>query len=151
MRLSLGVTTDENELDDMLDVQMTDLSLSSDFLASNDPQEVAQYLNDIMEHFRRTQARAPRSFFLLCSWSQCKRQAKLMPQPNYMARQKEINSKMREILVDWLHEVHRRFKLSLPTFYLTINIIDRFLEKKVVRPVSPSPLLLGWLSFSAEC
>lgn len=41
----------------------------------------------------------------------------------------DINEKMRGILVDWIIEVHLRFKLKAETLFLTINIIDRYLEK----------------------
>ena len=34
---------------------------------------------------------------------------------------------MRTILVDWLVEVHLKFKLVPETLFLTINLIDRFL------------------------
>lgn len=39
-----------------------------------------------------------------------------------------INDKMRTILVDWLIQVHLRFHLLQETLYLTVNIIDRFLQ-----------------------
>tara|TARA_Y100000739_G_scaffold137078_1_gene118113 strand:- start:612 stop:2060 length:1449 start_codon:yes stop_codon:yes gene_type:complete len=51
---------------------------------------------------------------------------------NYMRSQTDINHKMRAILVDWLVEVHLKFKLMPETLFLTHNLIDRFLEKKVV-------------------
>ncbi|GLT58722.1 hypothetical protein SLA2020_315920 [Shorea laevis] len=51
---------------------------------------------------------------------------------NYIDLQPEINAKMRAILVDWLIEVHRKFELMPETLYLTINIVDRYLSKKVV-------------------
>ncbi len=35
---------------------------------------------------------------------------------------------MREILCDWLIEVHLKFKLLPETLYLTVNLIDRFLS-----------------------
>ena len=35
---------------------------------------------------------------------------------------------MRAILVDWLVDVHIKFKLLPETIYLTINILDRFLD-----------------------
>ena len=35
---------------------------------------------------------------------------------------------MREILTDWLIEVHLKFKLLPETLYLTVNLIDRFLS-----------------------
>lgn len=50
----------------------------------------------------------------------------------YMSHQTDINEKMRAILIDWLVEVHLKFKLMPETMYLTVNIIDRFLERKLV-------------------
>ena len=42
---------------------------------------------------------------------------------------------MRSILVDWLVEVHLKFKLVPETLYLTVNIIDRYLSlTSVTRP-----------------
>jgi cyclin B len=45
-----------------------------------------------------------------------------------MARQVEINDKMRAILVDWLIEVHCKFKLQRETLFITVSIIDRYLS-----------------------
>ena len=45
-----------------------------------------------------------------------------------MGRQDDINGKMRAILLDWLVEVHLKFKLMHEVLYLTVNIIDRFLQ-----------------------
>lgn len=47
--------------------------------------------------------------------------------PTYMTNQPDINDKMRAILVDWLVEVHLKFKLMPETLFLTVNLIDRFL------------------------
>ena len=43
-----------------------------------------------------------------------------------MDLQVDINEKMRAILVDWLVEVHMKFKLNPETLYLCVNIIDRY-------------------------
>ncbi|CAM8968243.1 unnamed protein product [Rhodiola kirilowii] len=51
---------------------------------------------------------------------------------DYMATQPEINQKMRSILIDWLIEVHQKFELLPETFYLTVNIVDRFLAVRSV-------------------
>ncbi|KAK9941244.1 hypothetical protein M0R45_017860 [Rubus argutus] len=51
---------------------------------------------------------------------------------DYLDKQPDINSKMRSILLDWLIEVHRKFELMPETFYLTVNIIDRFLSRRMV-------------------
>jgi len=50
----------------------------------------------------------------------------------YMSRQPHINERMRAILVDWLVEVHLKFKLVPDTLYLAIALIDKYLELKVV-------------------
>lgn len=39
---------------------------------------------------------------------------------------------MRSILVDWLVEVHMKFRLVPETLYLCVNIIDRFLDQAFV-------------------
>ncbi len=36
---------------------------------------------------------------------------------------------MRAVLIDWLIDVHYKFKLEPETIFLTVNLIDRFLEK----------------------
>ena len=50
----------------------------------------------------------------------------------YMKRQTEITEKMRAILIDWLVEVHLKFKLVPETLFLAINILDRVLERQQV-------------------
>lgn len=52
---------------------------------------------------------------------------------SYMSQQPYINERMRTILVDWLVEVHLKFKMVPETLYLTVHIIDRFLAMKQVR------------------
>merc|ERR1719447_1251470 len=39
-----------------------------------------------------------------------------------------VNGKMRAVLVDWLIEVHSQFKLLQETLYMTVYIIDKFLQ-----------------------
>uniref|UniRef100_H2ZC11 Uncharacterized protein n=1 Tax=Ciona savignyi TaxID=51511 RepID=H2ZC11_CIOSA len=51
-----------------------------------------------------------------------------------------LKSKMRCILVDWLIQVHHRFQLLQETLYLTIAILDRFLQ---VHPVPRAKLQLA--------
>jgi len=52
--------------------------------------------------------------------------------PLYMDNQPYINQRMRSILIDWLVEVHLKFKLVPETLYLTVNLIDRYLAKTEV-------------------
>ncbi|OMJ95919.1 hypothetical protein SteCoe_652 [Stentor coeruleus] len=74
-----------------------------------------EYISDIVNHLHETEA-------------------EYLPKSGYMIIQESINEKMRNILVDWLVEVHKKFKLVEETLFLTVNIIDRYLEKtQVVR------------------
>lgn len=50
----------------------------------------------------------------------------------YMHQQNDLNNKMRSILIDWLVEVHHKFKLQRSTLYLCVNIIDRYLTKVAI-------------------
>ncbi|XP_062374941.1 G2/mitotic-specific cyclin-B2-like [Sardina pilchardus] len=51
----------------------------------------------------------------------------------------EINERMRALLIDWLIQVHSRFQLLPETLYMTVAILDRFLQ---VQPVSRRKLQL---------
>jgi G2/mitotic-specific cyclin-B, other len=74
---------------------------------------VTAYVQDMYCHFREKE----------CTTS---------VRPLYMETQPHINERMRSILVDWLVEVHLKFKLVPETLYLTINLIDRYLTKREV-------------------
>ncbi len=39
---------------------------------------------------------------------------------------------MRAILVDWLIDVHLKFKLIPETLFMTVNLIDRYLNKNAI-------------------
>jgi len=55
---------------------------------------------------------------------------------SYMARQCEITPRMRQKLIDWLIDLHKRFRLEQETLYLGINLLDRYLSKKTVYKTS---------------
>ncbi|XP_007571055.1 G2/mitotic-specific cyclin-B2 isoform X1 [Poecilia formosa] len=61
----------------------------------------------------------------------------------------EVTSAMRAILVDWLIQVHSRFQLLQETLYLTVAVLDRFLQ---VQPVSRRKLqLVGVAAMLVAC
>lgn len=53
--------------------------------------------------------------------------------PDYMENQGQIDERMREILINWLVEVHKKFKYVPETLYLCVNLIDRVLKNKEVK------------------
>ena len=55
--------------------------------------------------------------------------------------QTEIKDTSRAFLVEWIIDVHRKFRLMSETLYVTINIVDRYLS---IQPIKKSELhLLG--------
>ncbi|XP_054467654.1 G2/mitotic-specific cyclin-B2-like [Anoplopoma fimbria] len=67
---------------------------------------------------------------------------------NYMQGY-EISGRMRALLVDWLVQVHSRFQLLQETLYLTVAVLDRFLQ---VQPVSRRKLqLVGVTAMLVAC
>eukprot|EP00562_Extubocellulus_spinifer_P024560 CAMPEP_0178660692 /NCGR_PEP_ID=MMETSP0698-20121128/27282_1 /TAXON_ID=265572 /ORGANISM="Extubocellulus spinifer, Strain CCMP396" /LENGTH=425 /DNA_ID=CAMNT_0020303409 /DNA_START=336 /DNA_END=1613 /DNA_ORIENTATION=- len=56
--------------------------------------------------------------------------------PTYMEHQPHINERMRAILVDWIVEVHNRYELVDEALYLTVSLLDHYLEKAVIRSES---------------
>ena len=75
----------------------------------DDPQAVTEYINDIMSYFRVIEGVNG-------------------PSPSYMSKQPHINAKMRAILVDWLVEVHLKFKLMPETLYLQQRVLSPRVE-----------------------
>jgi len=57
----------------------------------------------------------------------------MQPSPRYMDIQTDITPRMRAILIDWLVEVHQKFKMQPQTLFICVNVLDRYLEKKVVK------------------
>ena len=91
-------------------------SFSSDLLAVEDideedkenPSLVSIYSNDIYKYLRTLESKYPVA-------------------RGYLKGQ-EVMPKMRSVLIDWLVEVHQQFHLLQETLYLTVAIIDRFLQ-----------------------
>jgi cyclin B len=51
----------------------------------------------------------------------------------YMENQADINEKMRAMLIDWIIDVHFKFKLKSDTLFLTVWLIDRYLSEKQMK------------------
>lgn len=96
---------------------VTDIDLDD----MDNPQLVAEYVTEIYAYMHHMEV-------------------KQAPAANYMETvQKDLRVDMRAILIDWLVEVHQRFKLIQETFFLTVHILDRYLS---VQPVTRSRLQL---------
>ena len=39
---------------------------------------------------------------------------------------------MRRVLIDWLIQVHMKFKLKPETLFITVNLIDRYTERNQI-------------------
>lgn len=81
---------------------------------STSPQVVVQYIDHILQH---TLTREERD---------------IKPYAEYMLAQRDINSRMRAILVDWLVDVTLKFRMQSPTLFMTVALIDRYLSSHEV-------------------
>jgi len=50
--------------------------------------------------------------------------------PNYMIRQNGLTPRMRMVLIDWMVEVQLKFRMTSESLYLSVNIVDKYLQKK---------------------
>jgi cyclin A len=48
--------------------------------------------------------------------------------PAYLASQPEVHEKMRTILIDWFVDVALKFKLHPESYFLAVNVVDRYLS-----------------------
>jgi G2/mitotic-specific cyclin 1/2 len=81
----------------------------------NDPTMVSEYVVEIFEYMAKLEVRS-------------------LPLANYMEKQVHLTNFMRDELVDWLNAVHFKFKLLPETFFIAINVVDRFLSREIVLP-----------------
>nr|CAD7198609.1 unnamed protein product [Timema douglasi] len=108
-------------------------------------EDIYSYLRDLEDNYSPVVCPALPNFIIIprcledllshgVSDSVMKIEIKFPISPTFMS-ELLINSKMRSILVDWLVEVHQQFALLPETLYVTISILDRFLqiEKTVQR------------------
>lgn len=75
----------------------------------DDPLLVTAYVRQIYEYYRAEE-----------------HQAIVGP---YMQGDQDFNATARAILIDWLCEVHHKWKLHPETLFLTVNVLDRYLAK----------------------
>jgi len=88
-------------------------------------------------------------YYNLLKEEECPSMISLKNNKNFMTEQKEINAKMRSILIDWLIDVHFKFGFTDETLFLTVSIIDRYIS---VSQISRSHFqLLGITALMIAC
>eukprot|EP00300_Choanocystis_sp_HF-7_P027447 c32556_g1_i1.p1 GENE.c32556_g1_i1~~c32556_g1_i1.p1 ORF type:complete len:409 (-),score=103.88 c32556_g1_i1:242-1468(-) len=102
----------------------------TDLCENTDPQYVSEYAADILRMWLYKEKRR-------------------VVGNQYMRQQAEINHKMRSILVDWLVEVHLKFKLVPETLHLAVSILDRYLA--VISVARGKLQLIGITSMLIAC
>uniref|UniRef100_A0A7S2GN01 Cyclin N-terminal domain-containing protein n=1 Tax=Octactis speculum TaxID=3111310 RepID=A0A7S2GN01_9STRA len=97
----------ERSMDVDEESQSTDLEVQHCDEADRDnPLAVVEYIEELYHYYKKAeQIKAPAM---------------------YMHRQSDITPRMRSILIDWLVEVHLKFKLVPATLYLCVHLIDQF-------------------------
>lgn len=97
----------------------------------NDPLMVSEYVVEIFEYL-------------------AKLEIKTLPSHDYLMKQPYLTSNMRDQLVDWMCEVHLKFRLLPETLFVSINLLDRFLSREVVQVNRLQLLGTGCLFISSK-
>jgi cyclin B len=92
------------------DMKLEDNKINEIIPKNVNPQNVDEYFDDICDELS-------------------KNEDKYLVDPEYMSYQTDINHRMRAILIDWLIDVHLKYRLLPQTMYIAVNLIDRYLEK----------------------
>jgi cyclin B len=90
----------------------TPLVHACDIADRNKLQMVTEYVNDLYAYYKEIEAAKSPTL--------------------YMANQEDINSRMRAILIDWLVEVHLKFKLAPVTLHICVALIDMYCSQNAV-------------------
>jgi hypothetical protein len=111
---SFHFEADDDDDTDQMDVASGGSSIVDiDQYDTHDPAFCTEYITEIMEYLRRREV------------------ADRVPS-DYMETQVELVPAFRGILVDWLAELYIRTRILSETFFLTVNIVDRFLATRAV-------------------
>lgn len=73
------------------------------------------------------------------------------PSPHLFDKQTNITHKMRTIVVDWMIEVHRKFKMQTETLYTAVHIMDLYLTEKDLDKSNYQRLASAALLMASKC
>lgn len=77
------------------------------------PQYFIEYSREVFEHLKKAESINSSTY-------------------GYMKIQHQINDIMRAVVINWLIEVHLKFELLPETLFLSVNLIDRYLNLKEI-------------------
>lgn len=101
---------------------------------------------------QRNNAQVPYEYFNEFLETYCREEKTLefKIKPNFMKNQQDINCRMRAIIVNWIIEVHDRFKLLPDTLFLSVIIFDRYMS--IINNIDKNRLqLIGVTSLLIAC
>lgn len=137
----------DEEMDDQMD--LTEPIEDIDANDRDDPQCCTEYVNEIFEYCHQREvcvfldtifSFTPSLLSFPCTHGiNGGHQVLDRVRQDYMSEQLDITERMRAILIDWMVEVHVKFKLLTETMFLSVNLVDRFLA---IKPVTRTKLQL---------
>lgn len=113
MELDLSEEEDLIEISPQEEDIEQDIIEDIDFNDRRDPLFCSEYVNDILMHWKKKELKDAINY-------------------RYFERQNELTEKHRRILVDWLAEVCISLELLSDTLFLAVNLVDKYLERRVV-------------------
>ena len=106
--VSMQIASPEQQNENIFDLALKPNIKDIDESDVDNPQLCSEFVNDIYQYMLYVE-----SIYSI--------------KPDYL-KETTLKPRMRCILVDWLIQVHHRFTLLQETLYLTIAVLDRFLQ-----------------------
>ncbi|KAG9041072.1 G2/mitotic-specific cyclin [Tulasnella sp. UAMH 9824] len=97
----------------------------------DDPTMVGEYVSEIYDYLRKLEVT-------------------VMADPDYMKRQPEFTWKARGTLADWMMKAHSSFHLLPETYWLAMNLLDRFLSRRTIAIAKAQLLGSGCLLIASK-
>lgn len=119
----LEVTSDESSADD---VDIVESSREEDSVAEDDDEQVLDIDSADADNPQLFSAYVRQIYAYM--W-QLERRYRISP---HFLQAKSVTAKMRAVLIDWLIQVHAKFRLLQETMYLCVYLIDAYLERQNV-------------------
>ena len=86
----------------------------ADIDLTDDPSMAGEYAGDVYVYHRQLEEE---NHYLVCA--------------TFLEHQRQITSSHRRVLVDWLAQVHFKYRLMQETMLLTVDILDRYLQVRL--------------------
>tara|TARA_R110002050_G_scaffold247175_2_gene384987 strand:+ start:1336 stop:2451 length:1116 start_codon:yes stop_codon:yes gene_type:complete len=127
---SVQMAMDQSDVEMQEDISMCEAIEDIDIDDFGMPHFASEYVKDIFEYLKQ-------------------KEIEDQPRADYLLQHEEINEAMRAILINWLFDVHMEFKTLPESMFLSVSILDRYLQNNF--PQREQLQLVGMTAMFIAC